>query len=253
MFVISKIITFFLHPFIWIVLFLIAAWINRNGSRKKIFLRLALFFFIFFSNGYLPGYIWYHYQAPYAEMKAGEKYSCGILLGGFVSYDEKNNRPFFNPSSDRFIQAVRLYKQGHISRIIVTGGNALFVKDSEYSEADFVVRNLVELGIPSTDILTERKAKNTIENSIFSNRILDSAHVPGPFVLITSALHMPRAEKIFKQTGLKVRPYPCDFRVLESDIAFTWQSLLPSSASFEQWNLLLKEFAGTLSLRFTQR
>jgi len=253
MFVISKIAAFFLHPFVWIVLLLIAAWFSRNGNRKNLLLRFALFFFIFFSNSFIPKYIWYHYQSPFAEMKPDEKYVAGIVLGGFVSYDEKNSRAYFNRSSDRFIQAARLYKQGHISKIIMTGGNALFIKDKEYSESDFVVKNLIDLGIPASDILAERKAKNTIENAVYSDKMLDSAHIPEPYVLITSALHMPRAIKIFTKSGMRVRPYPCDFQVMESDIKFTWRSIIPSSGSFDMWNLLFREFIGTMSLGFTQR
>jgi uncharacterized SAM-binding protein YcdF (DUF218 family) len=253
MFIISKIIGFFLHPFVWVVLLLIATWITWNPARKKTLLRLSIFVFIFFSNGYIPKNIWFRYQWPYDEMKPGEKYVAGILLGGFVSYDEVKNQSFFNQRSDRFIQAARLYKQGYISKIIMTGGNALFVREKEYNEADFVVNNLIDLGIPAADIFAEKKAKNTIENSVYSEKILDSAHIPGPYVLITSAIHMPRAVKIFTRTGIKVRPYPCDFQVLASDTWFTWQSILPSSAAFEMWNILLREFVGTISLRFTQR
>jgi uncharacterized SAM-binding protein YcdF (DUF218 family) len=253
MFVISKITGFFLHPFVWVVLLLLASWITRNPSRRKILLRLTLFVFLFFSNSYIPKNIWYRYQWPYNEMKPGEKYTAGILLGGFVSYDEKSNRSFFNHSSDRFIQAARLYRLGHISKIIMTGGNALFIDKKEYNEADFVVKNLAELGIPVADIFAEKKAKNTIENSLFSRRMLDSAHIPGPYVLITSAVHMPRAMKIFTAAGIKVRPYPCDYQVVAYDTRFSWQSIVPSSSAFEMWNILLKEFAGTLSLWFIQR
>jgi uncharacterized SAM-binding protein YcdF (DUF218 family) len=186
-------------------------------------------------------------------MKPGEKYTAGILLGGFVSYDEKNRRPFFNNASDRFIQAVRLYKQGHISKIIMTGGNALFIKDREYNEADFVVKNLVDMGIPTSDILSEKKAKNTIENSSFSKKMLDSVQVSGPYVLITSAIHMPRAVKIFSRTGMSVRPYPCDFEYTETDTGISWSNIVPSSTNFDRWNILLREFVGTMSLRFTRR
>ena len=253
MFVISKITGFFLHPFVWVVLLLLAAWITRNPSRRKKLLRLTLFVFLFFSNTYIPRNIWYRYQWPYDEMKPGEKYTAGILLGGFVSYDETSNRSFFNHSSDRFIQAARLYKQGHIAKIIMTGGNALFIDNREYNEADFVIKNLVELGIPAADIIAEKKAKNTIENSVFSRRLLDSAHIPGPYVLITSAVHMPRAYKIFTSAGIKIRPYPCDYQVVAYDTRFSWQSIVPSSAGFEMWNILLKEAVGTLSLWFIRR
>ncbi len=253
MFVISKIVAFFLHPFVWIVMLLLAAWLSRNANRKKTLLKTALVLFIIFSNSYIPKYIWYQYQSPYNEMKPGEKYSAGILLGGFVNYDEKNRRAFFNNSSDRFIQAVRLYRQGHIAKIIMTGGNALFIKDSKYSEADYVVKTLIDMGIPANDILAERMAKNTIENAAYSDRMLDSAHINEPYVLITSALHMPRAIKIFRKKGMTVRPYPCDFRVTESDTRFSWHSIVPSSAAFDQWNMLFREFVGTWSLALTQR
>ena len=253
MFLISKVIAFFLHPFVWMVMLLIAAWITRNQKRKNIFLRLTLFIFIFFSNGFILKNTWQYYQSPHHEMKPGEKYNAGILLGGFVSYDEKNQRPYFNNSSDRFIQAARLYKQGHISKIIMTGGNALFIKDTEYNEAEFVVKNLVEMGIPPSDILAEKKAKNTIQNSSFARKMLDSAHISGPYVLITSAIHMPRAVKIFSQTGMSVRPYPCDYEFSESDTGVSWSNIVPSSTHFDRWNILLREFVGTIRLRFTWR
>ena len=253
MFLLTKIIGFFLNPFVWIIILLLMAWFMRNIRRKKNLYRVALIVFLFFSNNYILKLIWFRYQAPPMEMKAGEKYMAGIVLGGFVSYDEINKRAFFNQSADRFIQAARLYKEGYITHIIISGGNALFVKDADYSEADFVVNNLVDLGIPSADILAERKAKNTLENSQFSNRMLDSAHIPGPYVLITSSLHMPRAKKIFEKSGMVVRPYPCDFKVTEEDTRFTWRSIIPSSEAFGLWSVLLREFIGTLSLSFTQR
>lgn len=87
----------------------------------------------------------------------GENYSVGIVLGGFVSYDESNKAAFFSQASDRFIQAARLYKLGHISKIVVTGGNAFLAKNSKHNEAEFVKSNLIDLGIPSDDIMTEKK------------------------------------------------------------------------------------------------
>ncbi len=253
MFVISKVVAFFLNPFVWIVLCLIVAWLKKDARRKKFWLKTSLVIFIIFSNSYMPKYFWYKYQAPYTELKPGEKYSAGILLGGFVSYDENNKRAVFSQASDRFIQAARLYKLGHISRILITGGNAFLVNDQQYNEADFVVRNLVELGIPSGDIMAEKKAINTIENALYTDKILDSTRSPEPYLLITSALHMPRAIRVFENEGMKIRPYACDFHVTETDTRFTWRSLLPSAGSFEMWNLLFKEIVGTLSLTLTQR
>jgi uncharacterized SAM-binding protein YcdF (DUF218 family) len=185
-------------------------------------------------------------------MKTGEQYSAGILLGGLAGYDNTNKHAFFNASSDRFIQTLRLYKQGHIKKIIVSGGNAIFAGDN-FREADFLVENLIATGVPREDILTEREAKNTIENSRFTHRITDSLQIRQPFVLITSAFHMPRAVTIFEKEGMKVRPFPCAYQVLPSDKKFNLFSLLPSANAFEHWNIYLKEQVGTLFLRLQKK
>lgn len=185
-------------------------------------------------------------------MAKGEQYSAGILLGGLSGYDETYKQGFFNASSDRFIQTLRLYKQGHIRKIIVTGGNAIFNKD-DFREADFLVENLIESGVPREDILTERAAKNTIENSRFTHRITDSLQLRKPYVLITSAFHMPRALTIFKKEGMEVRPFPCAYLVLPSDKKFNWLSLIPSANAFNLWQTYLKEQAGNLFIKLGKK
>lgn len=88
---------------------------------------------------------------------------------------------------------------------------------------------------------------------MFTERILDSTDIREPYLLITSALHMPRAMKIFENEGMKIKAYPCDFHVTETHTRLSWRSILPSSDAFEMWNLLFKEIVGTLSLSITQR
>jgi vancomycin permeability regulator SanA len=43
-------------------------------------------------------------------------------LGGFASPDE-NNQGYFNQSSDRFIQTLKLYQTHTIQHILISGGN----------------------------------------------------------------------------------------------------------------------------------
>ena len=67
------------------------------------------------------------------------------------------------------------------------------------------------MGVPSERVLYERAARTTYENAILS------ASVPGvdktqPWLLVTSAWHMPRSMALFRAAGWNVTPYPVDFR-----------------------------------------
>ncbi|HLO82826.1 MAG TPA: YdcF family protein [Chitinophagaceae bacterium] len=246
MFIVSKIIGFLLDPFIWILLLLLAIVFIRDNKWKKILRRTALLCFLFFSNNFIINNAWNSYQAKPVNLAPGAVYQSGIILGGLAGYDEELHQGFFSQASDRFIQAARLYHLGHIRKIIVTGGNALFVKESGYNEADFIAKNLQDLDIPAGDILLEKKSRNTIENALFSRQLMDSAGIHEKNLLITSAVHMPRALKVFTKQGISVEPFPCNYRILPADAEFTWKSLVPSVEAFGKWNILLKELLGTI-------
>lgn len=52
-----------------------------------------------------------------------------------------------------------------------------------------------------------------------------SLQLPPPYLLITSAFHVPRASIIFKKSGLAVEPFPCNYT--EGMDSFSWDDLLP--------------------------
>jgi uncharacterized SAM-binding protein YcdF (DUF218 family) len=252
MFVFSKIIGILLNPLLWVVLLTITAWFTKNTGRKRQTAGLALILMLFFTNSWVIRNLMLRYQDNPKPMAVGEQYSAGILLGGLVDYDETYKRGFFNQTSDRFIQTVRLYKEGHIRKVIVSGGNAIFAGD-DFREADFLVENLLSMGVLKEDILSEREAINTIENSRLTHRITDSLQLQGPFVLITSAFHMPRAMKIFANEGMQVRPFPCAYLALPSDKRFGLMSLVPSANALSLWNVYLKEQVGNLFIRLQKK
>jgi uncharacterized SAM-binding protein YcdF (DUF218 family) len=248
MFILSKIFAFFLNPFLWILILFAWGLLTKKPARKKKLFIISSILFLFFSNPYVIARLIISYQATKIELQPGENYSAGIVLGGFVSYDEKNKQAYFNMTSDRFIQTARLYKKGHIKKIIVAAGSASVTK-TDFREADFVKTNLIELGIPEKDIIAERNSRNTEENAAFTKRLLDSLQLNGPYLLITSAFHVPRAERVFKKAGLGVKPYPCAYFLTPDDTNFNPDKLLPSAVSFNQWSVYLKEILGMVYMK----
>ena len=74
-------------------------------------------------------------------------------------------------------------------------------------EADFVIRLFEKLGVPRDRIIVERKSRNTVENAAFAKQLV----MPKPgerWLLVTSAMHMPRAVGVFRKAGLPSMPIP---------------------------------------------
>ena len=54
--------------------------------------------------------------------------------------------------------------------------------------------------LPESRLVLEDKSRNTIENAVFTRRLVDPK--PGErWLLVTSAWHMPRAMGVFRQAG----------------------------------------------------
>ena len=252
MFLFGKLVNLLLNPALWVLVILIVAWITRNPYRRRRWLAAGLGVFLFFSNPYIIQRLLQSYQWPPQAMRNDERYEAGILLGGMMGYDPVAEDAFFNGSSDRFIQVLKLYKQGHIRKIIVSGGNAMRPRSS-FREADYLATNLMAMGVPAEDIWRDRNARNTVENARYTHRIMDSMGIRTPVVVVTSSWHMPRALKIFEAEGLAVRPYPADYLVPPSNRGFGLNHLLPSGDAMGQWNLYLKEWVGRLAIRIQRK
>jgi uncharacterized SAM-binding protein YcdF (DUF218 family) len=243
MFLLGKLFLLLLKPLTWILILFMIALLTKNLKRRKRLLLTAFFLLLFVSNPFFFRLLARTYEKKPVILRSNEKYEAGIVLGGFVSYNVKTEEAFFNPASDRFIETALLYKKGNIGKIIVAAGNGYVVKHN-FQEASFIKDRLVELGIPREDILTDALSRNTYENAINSKKICDSIHLSGPFLLISSAMHLPRAENLFIKQKLDIRSYPCDFMTKNIANNFWEDYLLPSSLTINNWDIFIKELFG---------
>ncbi|MGG9970960.1 YdcF family protein [Ferruginibacter sp. SUN002] len=184
---------------------------------------------------------WYAnwWQPKPRDVSKDNTYSCGILLGGFASPDENNNG-YFNATSDRFIQIVKLYQQKKIQHILISGGNGKR-SNKDFTEGDWVRKELHEMGIPDSVILYEDKSNNTAENAANTKKLLDTAGLKAPYLLVTSAYHMPRASLIFKNAGVKTVSFPCNYTV--GNAGYHLDGIIPSPENLLSWDKYLKESA----------
>ena len=103
----------------------------------------------------------------------------------------------------RLSEGIRIYKELKDAKLIVSGYNG----DDLVAHA-FILRDVAtSLGIPANDIITQESAKDTQEEASFAKKIIKD----NSFVLVTSASHMPRSMKIFKNEGLNPIAAPTNY------------------------------------------
>ncbi|MGI4020857.1 MAG: YdcF family protein [Janthinobacterium lividum] len=212
----------------------------RNRKYQQHLIVASLLLLLIFSNTFLLNQFAKFWDVAPDQSKTTTKYSCAIVLGGFVSEDN-NKKGFLNWAADRFIQGIKLKETGKVTHLLFTGGSASLNPDG-FTEGNWISSELKAFHFPDSTLLFEKRARNTIENIQFSKIILQSRHLPPPYLLVTSAFHMRRALLICKKYGVKVVPYPCNFFAGKGSTSV--DHFIPSAETLANWNIYLKELVG---------
>ncbi len=135
-----------------------------------------------------------------------------IVLGGMVDtvVSQAWGQPKLNHNADRlteFVHLARLYPE---AKLIFSGGSGALLSSDLITEAAVAREICARLGLATDRIQFEDRSRNTYENVLFSLTMAQPKKGE-TWVLITSAIHMPRAVGIFRQMGWSVLPYPVAF------------------------------------------
>jgi uncharacterized SAM-binding protein YcdF (DUF218 family) len=170
-----------------------------------------------------------------------------IALGGAINPDRSAARGqiSLDEAAERVTVPVELARKYPLARIVFAGGNSSFF--SGPSEANFAESFFESLGVARDRITLETQSRNTAENALFTKRLI--APKPGErWLLITSALHMPRAIGAFRQAGFPVEAYPVNY---QTD---GWEDLRKlSGGSIRGLDTAVHEWLGLLAYWITGR
>jgi len=250
-FIVSKILSYLLTPVFWVLALLIVSLIIKNKQRSKRLIILSVVLFYFLSNHYMVDVFLRSWEYPVKNLPAdSSSFDVGIVLGGgIITYNEDDKRLIFRSSADRGLQALQLYKQGRIKKILITAGPGSLVYQDKY-ESSYYRDYLISIGVPTTDIISDSLANNTRQNAVNSKTILDKLCPNGKFLLITSALHMRRSLGCYNKVGLKVTPYAVG-RLSTSPYHNIEYLFIPDLDALQYWSLLTHEWVGYLIYKVT--
>jgi uncharacterized SAM-binding protein YcdF (DUF218 family) len=135
----------------------------------------------------------------------------------------------------RVVEAVRLIRSLRGARLVVSGGPS----PGHVPVAQGYAQLARGLGVAEQSIIMSDKPLNTRAEAGEVRRLLGSS----PFLLVTSAYHMPRAMLLMRQTGANPIAAPTGQRAFGAT-PVTWRSFLPTSGGLGETERALHEYLG---------
>lgn len=138
----------------------------------------------------------------------------------------------------RIVEGVRLYRQLPFSKLICSG----YSSTARLSQATVLANTAVVLGVTPSDTLQMPEPYNTeAEARTYSERF----GCERPLVLVTSAVHMPRAMFWFRYYGCDPIPAPTN-HLIKPDPDYPPFPFKPSIRKMEMTKKLLHEYVGMI-------
>ena len=236
-FILSKILDFLLQPLCWIFLLLGFAYFTRFSKRL---LAITVTLLLIMTNGWFVNQCYLAYETPQTSLK--KPYQWCIILGGGMMRSGEGYRT--GETADRFVQPLLLYKKGLVKKLLITGGNVNIkgLKIDDTQESKKVKEVLISMGVAEKDIYLEENARNTHENATYTKKML-APYLAEEMVLVTSAMHMPRAKACYSKEDFKVVVYPADIKKKDTPSGIL-DLVIPQERNLNKFAELIREMAG---------
>ena len=106
--------------------------------------------------------------------------------------------------------------------------------------AEVMADTAVGWGVDHKNIVVEKEAADTKDHVTYVKKIVGEE----PFILVTSASHMPRAMALFRKHGMEPIPAPTDYMVKEREGGLTPGVFFPGAGSLEKAERAVHEYLG---------
>ena len=245
MFVLSKLLSAVTQPLFWLSLWWLLALVLLPRFRRLAssmlwggMLVLGLLGFTAVPDALLRS-LEGQYKAP--TLTQSNSYAGVIVLGGATgspSIFKAHGQVPLGDAAERMTLPIGLMRKFLNFELIFSGGEGSLVPTGT-TEAEIAKAFYEEQGVDMKRVILESKARNTHENARQVEALLGE-RCKQPWLLVTSAWHMPRSMAEFEATGCNVTAYPVDFHTAEES-SWTEYSM---AWSLVAWQKALHEYLG---------
>ena len=251
MFVIKKIIGLLTNPGTLVLVILgYGVWrlAFSRGDKKKgwVMLGLGVVCFYLFATAPLPNYLIRTLESRYEPRNAAKNLSA-IKYIVVLSEDLRKNDQV-PPTSQlsgttalRLAEGIRLFHTLGGAPVLILAGDGPWEQVAERMKA-----YAQALGVPPAKLRSETQSKDTYGNAVGVRSIVKDQ----PFLLVTSASHMPRAMGIFQRLGMKPIAAPADYRYTQE---YLFSDFFPSGRHLTTMEAVVHEYLGLAYVYFFPR
>jgi uncharacterized SAM-binding protein YcdF (DUF218 family) len=210
-----------LQPFTLLMLLLgvCVFWPQKSGAPRRRGLKLC----------YLAVYVYCTPLAAYTSIwllernyppteARPENLEAIVVLGGGVRLRQTSMDSFRLDESSlgRCERAAQLYLDGAPCSMLVSGG-PISSEIPNPTVSQVMAEALSQMGVASTDIVQESVSRTTAENARLSATIIANRGWKR-IALVTSATHLQRSQRLFRNEGVDTIPIGCNYHIPE----FRW-------------------------------
>ena len=252
-FLVSKITWMLVQP-LHLIITLLCAWLVFRAWRRPRLTRLSGFALLLCASAIfltpLPEWSVRLLENRFPVPDADTPVAGIIVLGGATGSGRvaaARDQPVLNGNAERLTTAMALHRVNPNLPLVVSGFSGRLVP-SGLNEAEITRLLFLQLGLSLDRVRFEDRSRNTAQNARFT---AEMAGVGGedPWLLITSASHMPRSVASFRAAGVSVLPYPVDFRTEPDNLI--WPREPSSSLGYAR--IGAREWLGLLAYHVTGR
>ena len=224
-----------------LLLAVLTFYLFKHNARGKFAAALITLLLYFASLMPVAQFLTHGLESRYTQPSALKADVIAVLGGGAVSGvpDVDGEGALAAAGMNRLATGMRLQRLLDVP-VIVSGGQ---VFKNSGGEAEIAKRVLMGMGVRENMVYTDTKALNTRQNA---QNIIAASRENGwkRIVVVTSALHMPRAMQNFaavKDSDMEVTAYPCDY-LLSGKISVSPFSFVPQAYALDLTAIALKEY-----------
>jgi uncharacterized SAM-binding protein YcdF (DUF218 family) len=245
LFVLFDTVTALFYPVIFLLIAGIIALIFWKKLFARILLSIALLYFYCSASGLLPLSLMRHLETSIKPITVNEivSHHAMILLGGGMDNYPHETEPSTR-SYARVLEAYKIYRiaQAHHVQYTIFLSGGYTGKNKHISEAELYRQILLQVGIPSRHLVIENRSLDTYQNAKYLKPLLKE-YPSTPYLLVTSALHMPRAMRYFKYFNIDTIAAP-------SDYPYTTVQWIPKGYNLWMQQAVLSEYIDALRFDF---
>jgi len=202
---------------------------------------------------------WAVLRSPSYVTRLAAAMACGLVIGTFTPIGIALTVPLeyrfaFSPSDSQLPDGIILLGGSGMEGI-----RAMSVLSHDYPKArlifsgfsatnpgdEYRLKMFALLGGDVTRIYMEPRPRTTSEDALYAAALLKPK--PGDkWLLVTSAAHVPRAVGCFRVAGFQVRPYPVEFRTVQSH---PFAGFVPGTRALHDLDMAAKEWIGLIAYR----